>query len=81
MFDTAEQNEDQLLAGEGYRPEFKELRLTDRCVQVPNAESVAGGVVALANEDSGTLFPGVDDASAPLGSLKSVRIPWSAGGS
>ena len=32
VFDTAEQNEGQLLAGENNRFEFKELRLTDRCV-------------------------------------------------
>ena len=34
MFDTAEQYEGQLLAGENNRFEFKELRLTDRCVPV-----------------------------------------------
>ena len=67
MFDTAEQIEGQLLAGEDSRAEFKELRLTDRGVQSPNAESVAGEVVAFANADGGTLFLGVNDAGVPLG--------------
>ena len=65
MFDTAEQIEGQLLAGEDGRVEFKELRLTD--VQAPNTESVAGEMVAFANADGGTLFLGVNDAGAPLG--------------
>ncbi len=67
VFDTAEQIESQLLAGEDSRAEFKELRLTDRGVQAPNAESVAGEMVAFANADGGTLFLGVNDAGAPLG--------------
>ena len=67
MFDTAEQIEGQLLAGEDSRSEFKELRLTGRGVQAPNAESVAGEMVAFANADGGTLFLGVNDAGAPLG--------------
>ena len=67
MFDTAEQIEGQLLAGEDGCSEFKELRLTGRGVQAPNAESVAGEMVAFANADGGTLFLGVNDAGVPLG--------------
>ena len=67
MFDTAEQIEGQLLAGEDSRAEFKELRLTGQGVQAPNAESLAGEMVAFANADGGTLFLGVNDAGAPLG--------------
>ena len=67
MFDTAEQIQGQLLAGEDSRAEFKELRLTSRGVRAPNAESVAGEMVAFANADGGTLFLGVNDAGVPLG--------------
>ena len=67
MFDTAEQIESQLLAGEDGCSEFKALRLTPRGVQAPNAESVAGEMVAFANADGGTLFLGVNDAGVPLG--------------
>ena len=67
MFDTSEQIENQLLAGEDSRAEFKELRLTDRGVHAPNAESVAGEVVAFANADGGTLLLGVSDDGAPVG--------------
>ena len=67
MFDTTEQIENQLLAGEDSRAEFKELRLTSRGVRAPNAESVAGEMVAFANADGGALFLGVNDAGTPLG--------------
>ena len=67
MFDTSEQIENQLLAGEDSRAEFKELRLTDRGVHVPNAESVAGEMVAFANADGGTLFLSVSDDGAAVG--------------
>ena len=67
MFDTSEQIENQLLAGEDSRAEFKELRLTDGGVHAPNAESVAGEMVAFANADGGTLFLGVSDGGAPGG--------------
>ena len=67
MFATAEQIQGQLLAGEDSRAEFKELRLTSRGVRAPNAEAVAGEMVAFANADGGTLFLGVNDAGTPLG--------------
>ena len=67
MFDTSEQIKNQLLAGEDSRAEFKELRLTDRGVRTPNAESVAGEMVAFANADGGTLFLGVSDDGAAVG--------------
>ena len=67
MFDTAQQVEAQLLAGEDGRCEFKALRLTARGVQAPNAQSVAGEMVAFVNADGGALFLAVDDAGTPLG--------------
>ena len=67
MFDTQEQIENQLLAGEDSRAEFKELLLTERGVRSPNAESLAGEMVAFANAEGGVLFLGVHDAGAPVG--------------
>lgn len=67
MFDTAQQVEAQLLAGEDGRCEFKALRLTARGVQSLNAESVAGEMVAFVNAEGGALFLAVDDAGTPLG--------------
>ncbi len=67
MFDTAQQVEAQLLAGEDGSCEFEALRLTARGVQCPNAESVAGEMVAFVNAEGGALFLAVDDAGAPLG--------------
>ena len=67
MFDTAEQIENQLLAGEDSRAEFKELQMGEHGPQAPNAESLAGEMVAFANADGGTLFLGVNDDGAPLG--------------
>lgn len=67
MFDTTEQIETQLLSGEDSRSEFNELRLTTCGVQAPNAESIAGEMVAFANAEGGALFLGVDDTGTPLG--------------
>ena len=67
MFDTAQQVGAQLLAGEDGRCKFKALRLTARGVQSPNAESVAGEMVAFVNAEGGALFLAVDDAGTPLG--------------
>ena len=67
MFDTAEQIHDQLLAGEDSRVEFKALQVTERGVRAPNAEGLAGELVAFANAEGGTLFLGVDDAGEPVG--------------
>ena len=71
MFDTQEQIENQLLAGEDSRAEFKELLLTERGVRSPNAESLAGEMVAFANAEGGVIFLGVHDAGAPVGIPKS----------
>ena len=70
MFDTAQQVEAQLLAGEDGSCEFKALRLTARGVQSPNAGFVAGEMVAFVNADGGALFLAVDDAGTPLGILR-----------
>ena len=67
MFDTAEQIQRQLLAGEDSRVEFKALQVTERGVRAPNADSVAAEMVAFANAEGGTLFLGVDDAGKPVG--------------
>ncbi len=67
MFDTQEQIENQLLAGEDSRAEFKELLLTERGVRSPNAEALAGEMVAFANAEGGTLFLGVNDTGVPVG--------------
>ena len=67
MFDTAAQIQGQLLAGEDSRVEFKALQVTERGVRAPNAESLAGELVAVANAEGGTLFLGVDDDGQPVG--------------
>ena len=67
MFDTAAQIQGQLLAGEDSRVEFKALQVTERGVRAPNAESLAGEMVAFANAEGGTLFLGVDDDGQPVG--------------
>ena len=67
MFDTAEQIQRQLLAGEDGRAEFKALQLTARGVRSPNTEALAGEMVAFANAEGGTLFLGVDDAGKAVG--------------
>ena len=67
MFDTAEQIHGQLIAGEDGRVEFKALQVTERGVRTPNAEGLAGEMVAFANAEGGTLFLGVDDDGQPVG--------------
>ena len=67
MFDTEDEVQNQLRAGEDSRAEFKELQLTDRGVRAPNTEALAGELVAFANAEGGTLFLGVDDAGSPVG--------------
>ena len=67
MFDNAEQIQNQLLAGEDGRAEFKALQLTAHGVRSPNTEALAGEMVAFANAEGGTLFLGVDDAGKPEG--------------
>lgn len=80
MFEAAQQVEAQLLAGEDARSAFKALRSRTPGVQAPNAESVAGEVVAFADADGGALFPrcaamlGVNDHS-PFGTRRAVSAP------
>lgn len=61
MFDTRQEILDRLRVGEDSQTEFKEVRLGDRSVLSPNAEDMAGELVAFANGDGGVLFLGVDD--------------------
>ncbi len=61
MFDTAADIEARIRAGEDSFVEFKELRLGKRSVVSPNAESVAGEMVAFANAEGGALLLGVKD--------------------
>lgn len=61
MFDTLDEIQRQLAAGEDSRVEFKEVVLGDRGVKSPNTEDMAGEMVAFANADGGVIFLGVDD--------------------
>ena len=67
VFNTVEQMREQLRAGEDGRAEFKELRLRDRRVVAPNAEDLAGELVALANAEGGAVFVGVADSGLVQG--------------
>lgn len=67
MFDTQDEIRRQLEAGEDARAEFKEVVLGDRGVRSPNAEDMAGEMVAFANAEGGVLFLGVDDAGVVRG--------------
>src|SRR3954462_1614074 len=67
MFDQIEDILAQLSAGEDSLSEFKELRIEQGAVTVPNAESFAGEMVAFANADGGGLFLGVTDSGAVQG--------------
>jgi len=61
MFETAEAIREQILAGEDSFAEFIELRYGDRSVISPNAEDIAGEMVAFANAEGGAIFLGVTD--------------------
>ena len=61
MFDTLDEIQRQLEVGEDARAEFKEVVLGARGVRSPNAEDMAGEMVAFANAEGGVVFLGVDD--------------------
>lgn len=61
MFDTLDEIQRQLHAGEDSLAEFKEVVLGDHGVRSPNTEDMAGEMVAFANADGGVVFLGVDD--------------------
>lgn len=61
MFETLEAIREQILAGEDSFAEFKELGYGDRSVISPNAEDIAGEMVAFANAEGGAIFLGVTD--------------------
>lgn len=67
MFEDRKRISGQLRAGEDATAEFKELRLGDRSVISPNAESFADECVAFANSEGGAIFLGVDDAAVVVG--------------
>ena len=67
MFDTREDIEIQLRAGEDNFAEFKEIRLKGRSVISPNGEAFAGEMIAFANSEGGVIFLGVDDAGRVQG--------------
>ena len=71
MFDTRDQILNQLRAGEDGRAEFKEVRLGKRGVVAPNAEDLAGELVAFANADGDVVFLGV--CSRPSGAVRGSR--------
>ena len=54
--------ERQLMVGEDSISKFKEIVISEkRRVQSPDAEAIAGEMVAFANTDGGTIFLGVDE--------------------
>ncbi len=77
MFETLESITQQLRAGEDSFAEFKELRFGDRGVRSPNADDLAGEMVAFSNGEGGTIFLGVRDdgsvAGVPPEHLKRVE--------
>ncbi len=73
MFDTLEEIQRQLGAGEDSRVQFKEVVLGDHGVRSPNTEESAGQMVAFANAQGGVIFLGVDDAGVARG-LPAERI-------
>ncbi len=77
MFDTLEEIERQLAAGEDARAEFKEVALGARGVRSPNTEDMAAEMVAFANAEGGVVFLGVDDGGIvrglPQGRLSQIE--------
>ena len=67
VFNTVEQMLAQLRAGEDGRAEFKELRLRDRRVVAPNADDLAGELVAFANAEGGAVFVSIADSGVVQG--------------
>lgn len=67
MFESSESIRDQILAGEDSFAEFKELRFGDRSLISPNAEDIAGEMVAFANAEGGAIFLGVTDQGVVQG--------------
>ncbi len=67
MFDTKQEILDQLWVLEDGRAEFKEVRFGKHGVIDPNAEDMAGELVAFANADGGVVFLGVDDSGVVRG--------------
>lgn len=67
MFDTLDEIQRQLASGEDARAEFKEVVLGDRGVRSPNAEDMAGEMVAFANAEGGVIFLGVEDSGIVRG--------------
>jgi predicted HTH transcriptional regulator len=73
MFDTLDEIQRQLSAGEDSRSQFKKVVLGSRGVRSPNTEELAGQMVAFANAQGGVIFLGVDDAGVARG-LPGERI-------
>lgn len=67
MFDTLDEIQRQLAAGEDARAEFKELVLGAHGVRSPNTEDMAGEMVAFANAEGGVIFLGVEDSGIVRG--------------
>ena len=67
MFDTLDDIQRQLSAGEDSRAEFKEVVLGEHGVRSPNTEDMAGEMVAFANAEGGVVFLGVDDSGVVRG--------------
>jgi ATP-dependent DNA helicase RecG len=67
MMDSAASVRIQLQAGEDALAEFEEIRLGERSVLFPDAEGMAGEMVAFANADGGAVYLGVNDSGAAQG--------------
>ena len=67
MYDTRSQVLEHVRAGEDGRMEFNEVRLGRTGVLAPNAEELAGELVAFANADGGAVLLGVDDSGTLVG--------------
>lgn len=67
MFETLESISHQLRAGEDSFAEFKEIRLGERGVRSPNADDLAGEMVAFSHGEGGTVFLGVRDDGSVAG--------------
>ena len=75
MFDTQDEILAQLRAGEDGRAEFKEVRLGPHGVLSPNAEDLAGELVAFANAAGGAIFSSEDGNTSSTKQSRRSPLP------
>ncbi len=73
VFDSLDEIERQLLAGEDSLAEFKRVELRSQGVRSPNSEDLAGELCAFANAEGGAVFLGVDDDGTVRGIARERR--------